>query len=199
MSDSFYRTFEDKFRGSRMLIKSRLRVYLPFVEPLKDINTDTTALDLGCGRGEFLKGFSDIDINIISSNNDTIYSLNDEYANGPRAVCAYIADSVVVDLVYRMYLEHSCTFTAATTTNRPNVGLVERYGDSLIKECEIEIGGQRIDKHTSMWNRVYSDLTEFNPSGHFGAGVAPDNGDDGTAQSGNGTLYQYMTGIQRIF
>ena len=49
-----------------------------------------------------------------------------------------------------------------------NVGLCERYGDLLIKECEIEIGGQKIDKHTSMWNRVYSDLTQFNPSGHFG-------------------------------
>ena len=62
MSDNFYRTFEDKFRGSRMLIKSRLRVYLPFVEPLKDINTDTTALDLGCGRGEWLELLKEVGI-----------------------------------------------------------------------------------------------------------------------------------------
>ncbi len=51
----FYRRFEDKFRGSRELIKSRLRVYLSFVEPLKDLDPDATALDLGCGRGEWLE------------------------------------------------------------------------------------------------------------------------------------------------
>ena len=70
------------------------------------------------------------------------------------------------DLVHRMYLEHSATLVPSTRTtdDNDNVGLFERYGDSLIKECEIEIGGQLIDRHTSLWNRVYSDLTEFNPS-----------------------------------
>ena len=62
MSDNFYRTFEDKFRGSRMLIKSRLRAYLSFVEPLKDIDTDTNALDLGCGRGEWLELLKEVGI-----------------------------------------------------------------------------------------------------------------------------------------
>jgi hypothetical protein len=99
------------------------------------------------------------------------------------------------DLVYRMYLEHNATFThtagAATPADHLDVGHVERYGDSLIKECEIEIGGQKIDKHTSMWNRVYSDLTQFNPSGHFGSTVAPG---EANPASGSGTLYQRMTG-----
>ena len=94
------------------------------------------------------------------------------------------------DLVYRMYLEHDATFTDTTTADANQLNIVERYGDSLIKECEIEIGGQRIDKHTSMWKRVYSDLTQSNPSGHFGATVGP----GGTTPSGNGTLYQLMTG-----
>jgi len=96
------------------------------------------------------------------------------------------------DLVGRMYLEHDATFEHAqgTGADARQVGNVERYGDSLIKTCEIEIGGQKIDKHTSMWNRVYSDLNEFNPSGHFGGTVGPGN----TIPSGNGTLYQKMTG-----
>jgi len=94
------------------------------------------------------------------------------------------------DLVGRMYLEHSCTFTHGTQNDDSDLGLVERYGDSLIKECEIEIGGQRIDKHTSMWNRVYSDLTEFNPTGYFGPKTAGSTG----VSAGNGTLYQLMTG-----
>ena len=96
------------------------------------------------------------------------------------------------DLVHRMYLEHEAKWK--DTDNGSGVGLCERYGDSLIKEAEIEIGGQRIDKHTSMWNRVYSDLTEFNPTGYFGGnfkGLVNDTGDD---VSGTGTLYQLMTG-----
>jgi len=36
-SDNFYRAFEDRYRGSRDLIKSRLQAYLPFIQPfLKD-------------------------------------------------------------------------------------------------------------------------------------------------------------------
>jgi O-antigen chain-terminating methyltransferase len=55
MTDDFYRALEDRYRGSRELIKSRLRVYLPFVEPLKALYADATAIDLGCGRGEWLE------------------------------------------------------------------------------------------------------------------------------------------------
>lgn len=55
MSDNFYRAFEDKHRGSRDLIKSRQRVYLPFIEPLQLIYSDAKAIDLGCGRGEWLE------------------------------------------------------------------------------------------------------------------------------------------------
>ena len=63
MSDDFYRTFEDKHRGSRELIKSRLRVYLPFVEPLKHLDPDAKALDLGCGRGEWLELTKELGLN----------------------------------------------------------------------------------------------------------------------------------------
>ena len=95
------------------------------------------------------------------------------------------------DLVHRLYLQHSSTYTSAVVGANENVSLVERYGESIIKECELEIGGQMIDKHTSMWNRVWSDLTEENPSGHFGATAPPTNG---ASTAGNGTLYQKMTG-----
>ena len=104
------------------------------------------------------------------------------------------------DLVNRMYLEHDASFLSTTGTSLGNCGLVERYGDSLIKECEIEIGGQKIDKHTSLWNRVWSDLTEYNPSGHFGEGdaggdgVRGTNGGDDAQDNTTGTLYQLMTG-----
>jgi len=57
MQDNFYRAFEDKFRLSRDTIKDRLKVYLPFIEPFKNIykKEELKALDLGCGRGEWIE------------------------------------------------------------------------------------------------------------------------------------------------
>lgn len=55
MSERFYRAFEDKFRGSRELVQSRLLVYRPFLEILKSIDREACAIDLGCGRGEWLE------------------------------------------------------------------------------------------------------------------------------------------------
>ena len=63
MNKEFYRAFEDRHRGSRDLIKSRLQVYLPFVEKLKTINSQFKALDLGCGRGEWLEILTEAQIN----------------------------------------------------------------------------------------------------------------------------------------
>jgi O-antigen chain-terminating methyltransferase len=51
----FYRAFEDRHRGSRDLIKARLGVYEPFVRPLLDLVASPRALDMGCGRGEWLE------------------------------------------------------------------------------------------------------------------------------------------------
>ena len=55
MSDGFYRAFEEKHRGSREMIKARLRAYHPFVEPLLQIASGSKTIDLGCGRGEWLE------------------------------------------------------------------------------------------------------------------------------------------------
>jgi len=64
-SIGLYKAFEDLHRGSHKLIKSRLGVYLPFVEVIKSIypsapssstaNETIEAIDLGCGRGEWLE------------------------------------------------------------------------------------------------------------------------------------------------
>ncbi|PZO59623.1 MAG: SAM-dependent methyltransferase [Phormidesmis priestleyi] len=63
---NFYRAFEDELRGSRDVIKSRLRVYLPFVKLLKtNIYPDGQVVDLGCGRGEWLEILKEADINFL--------------------------------------------------------------------------------------------------------------------------------------
>jgi len=62
MYEDFYRAFEDKYRGSREVIKKRLEVYLPFVLPLKEIYPNSVAIDIGCGRGEWLELLGDNNI-----------------------------------------------------------------------------------------------------------------------------------------
>ena len=55
MKKNFYRAFEDKYRGSRELITGRLQFYRPFIEPLAKEFGRVPAIDLGCGRGEWLE------------------------------------------------------------------------------------------------------------------------------------------------
>ncbi len=54
-SENFYRAFEDLHRGSRELIMERLQVYIPYINPLLALYAPAKALDLGCGRGEWLQ------------------------------------------------------------------------------------------------------------------------------------------------
>ena len=55
----FYRAFEDKFRGSRSLVRSRLEFYTPFLQAVSNGFGSDTGVDLGCGRGEWLELLSD--------------------------------------------------------------------------------------------------------------------------------------------
>ena len=99
------------------------------------------------------------------------------------------------DLISRIYIEHNSFLAHLGNSDGDHVPhLRERYGDSLIKECSIEIGGQEIDKHNALWNRVYSDLTEPNPTGHFGGNLT-ESGSSPREVTGNGTLRQLMSGV----
>ena len=53
--DTFYTCFEDTFRGSREAIDARLAVYQPLIDALLSLDPAAQALDLGCGRGEWLQ------------------------------------------------------------------------------------------------------------------------------------------------
>jgi O-antigen chain-terminating methyltransferase len=41
--------------SSREVIKARVKVYLPIIEPLKAIYPNSLVVDVGCGRGEWLE------------------------------------------------------------------------------------------------------------------------------------------------
>ena len=81
------------------------------------------------------------------------------------------------DLVHRMYLE-----VAATT-----VGDWNNPMSTMITDIELEIGGQKIDKHTGLWMEVWAELTQPNPEGRVGS--------DLDAGGGGGTLFQNMSGM----
>jgi SAM-dependent methyltransferase len=53
--DAFFATHEERFRGSRAVIKERLSVYLPVLKEAKAGGKGHPILDLGCGRGEWLE------------------------------------------------------------------------------------------------------------------------------------------------
>lgn len=66
---NFYRAFEEKFRGSRDTILSRLGIYDAFLNDAFLKNSSRKALDLGCGRGEWLesltsKGFDALGVDL---------------------------------------------------------------------------------------------------------------------------------------
>jgi SAM-dependent methyltransferase len=53
--DAFYVAFENQFRGSRELIKERVRIYVRDVKEAGLGRSDSAILDIGCGRGEWLE------------------------------------------------------------------------------------------------------------------------------------------------
>jgi hypothetical protein len=64
------------------------------------------------------------------------------------------------DLVSRLYFEATLNGTGTDIDNR---------GAVMLKEVEIEIGGQRIDKHYSHWLETWAELTEPNTAGTVGS------------------------------
>ncbi|TPL69237.1 class I SAM-dependent methyltransferase [Mesorhizobium sp. B2-3-15] len=54
--DDLYKAFEDRFRGSREHVKERLQIYQPLLAQVpRQAEGPPLAIDLGCGRGEWLE------------------------------------------------------------------------------------------------------------------------------------------------
>lgn len=58
------------------------------------------------------------------------------------------------DLVHKMHFE----VTGGQCGS--NISSAQNYGHALFKEVEVQIGGQRIDKHYSQWLQIWSELTQ---------------------------------------
>ena len=66
------------------------------------------------------------------------------------------------DLIYRMYLQ--ATLPKVTLSSTDGSGAQFRWlnwvGHNLVKEVELQIGGQRIDKHYGQWLHIWNELTQ---------------------------------------
>ena len=78
------------------------------------------------------------------------------------------------DLVHRMYLE---------ITEETGAFAVPNPGAHYIDNVELEIGGQKIDKHSGQWLETWAELTETNPTATV------------CTTAGAGTLFQKMSGM----
>jgi len=75
--------------------------------------------------------------------------------------------------------------------NGGTVGVVgANIGHSLLKEMELEIGGQKIDKHYGHWLTTWNELSEVNPTGQKAAVATAGDCDE---PAGGATKYQMMS------
>ena len=74
------------------------------------------------------------------------------------------------DLIGRMYVEATLNGT----------GWAENVGHKLLKQVEIEIGGQKVDKHTSDWLHIWNELTTSRQEAGVDKMIGAAGGDVGT-------------------
>jgi hypothetical protein len=63
------------------------------------------------------------------------------------------------DLIHRIYFYGKIKNRSTTNTDANKVALVPNFGQKLLKTIELEIGGQRIDKHYSEWLYIWNELS----------------------------------------
>lgn len=103
-------------------------------------------------------------------------SFNGSIASGNQVTCIISRNG---DLIGQVVLSSDVVTTAQNAGGAPTGNCGGYPGESVCKEVEIEIGGQRIDKHYSDWFHCWSQLTMDDATkskyyrliGHTGRGV----------------------------
>ena len=76
---------------------------------------------------------------------------------GKKVVCAISRNG---DLIHRIYLQVELPALNAANSGSDYVRWVNWVGHALVKNVEIEIGGQKIDKHYGDWLHIWNELTQ---------------------------------------
>jgi len=79
---------------------------------------------------------------------------------GSRVTCQVTRNG---DLINRIYfygqLKNNAAVSTTGSVNNNSIALVPYFGLKLLKTIELEIGGQRIDKHYSEWLYIWNELS----------------------------------------
>lgn len=103
MQDDFYLRLEERFRGAPEEIKQRLRAYLPTTAQVQAFYPQGLAIDVGCGRGEWLELMQEQGFEIlgIDTNADMVSvcqqkGLTAECADAFERLATFESDSVAI-------------------------------------------------------------------------------------------------------
>jgi len=107
-------------------------------------------------------------------------TLNGSVGYGNKVTCTISRNG---DLVTKLVLE-------VAFGNDAHDNSAANPGSAIINEVELEIGGQRIDKHYGHWMETWAELTQPNPTGHSGTHIA----DVTVGIITTGTQFQNTTG-----
>ena len=87
-------------------------------------------------------------------------TFNGNATYGSRVTCQITRNG---DLINRVYfvgtIKNTNTAASAGSVNNNCIALVPYFGLKLLKTIELEIGGQRIDKHYSEWLYIWNELS----------------------------------------
>ena len=101
------------------------------------------------------------------------------------------------DLIHKMWIEvvggPSARFGDQEELIQQNKPYIENPGTWWIKSIELEIGGQKIDKHSREWLETYYRLTQPNSTGST-LNIGIHSHDNSFTYSNYGTLFQLTTG-----
>ena len=110
--DPLYLSFEDRYRGTRDDIKNRQRVYLDLVRECVESTGGGLAIDIGCGRGEWLELLADsgvagrgFDLNRIAIEESRDRGLDAIFADAIEAVSSLPEKSCSVVTAFHI-IEH---------------------------------------------------------------------------------------------
>jgi len=89
--DSLYIAFENRFRGKTEDVYNRLQAYTPYIQEVSQALPGGTALDVGCGRGEWLDVLQDAKIPAVGVDLNECM-LENARARGLNVVCEDLFD-----------------------------------------------------------------------------------------------------------
>lgn len=111
-SEMFYLDFENVFRGDESLISKRQSIYLKHINKYKKLSDGKFFLDIGCGRGEFLKLLSQykisakgIETNRVEYENLRTSGFNVEL-NDANSYLSTIGDNTLSGISVLQVIEH---------------------------------------------------------------------------------------------